>query len=102
MDPWDHPDLVHLDRLLQSRLEETLQAEQYAARLAFQRRQSLRDRLLDLEDQAGRVAIQTVTGSALRGEVVAVGTDHAVVRRGRSRQIVSLQHIVSITTDSDG
>lgn len=96
MDPLDHPDLERLGHQLRNRLEETLEAEQVAARAAARRRRSLRDRLLDAEDRIEVVVISTVDGQLHRGVVEAVGVDHAVLLDGDVERYLSLQHIVSL------
>ena len=92
MDPGDHPDIHELDRLLGAQLDDVLAAEQYAARIAAQRRTSLRDQLIRAEDMAAEVALTTAAG-VVRGALCAVGTDHVVVDDGR-RRIVALHQVV--------
>ena len=60
-------------------LDDTLDAEQAAARAAARRRRTLRDRLLDSEDRVENVVITTADGHLHRGIVDAVGVDHVVV-----------------------
>ncbi|RPI20404.1 MAG: DUF2642 domain-containing protein [Actinobacteria bacterium] len=96
MDPLDHPDLERLGRVMRRTLDDTLEAEQLAARAAARRRRSLRDRLLDAEDRVEVVVISTVDGQLHRGVVEAVGIDHAVILDGDSERFLALQHIVSL------
>jgi len=87
MDPFDHPDLVHLGRRLRNRLDDTLDAEQYAARAAARRRRSLRDRLLDAEDRTEQVVVSTTDGHVYRGVVDAVGVDHVYETMKRFHEV---------------
>jgi len=100
VEPFAHPDLVALGRRLRARMDETLDAEQAAARAAVRRRRSLRDALLMLEDRADPVVLRTADGSVHRGSVDAVGVDHAEIRHGSTRHLISLHHIVSIEAEA--
>jgi len=96
MDPFRHPDLERLGRTLRDRLDETLNAEQSAARSAARRRRTLRDSLLESEDRSDTVVMSAVDGHTYRGLVEAVGVDHVVlVDSGRSTHI-AISHIVSM------
>lgn len=95
MDPFGHPDLQRLGRSLRNRLDETLDAEQQAARSAAVRRRTLRDRLIEADDRAEEAVITTVDGHLVRGAIVAVGVDHVVVADGDRHVYVSLAHLVS-------
>jgi hypothetical protein len=96
MDPFRHPDLETLGRTLRDRPDETLNAEQSAARSAARRRRTLRDSLLESEDRADTVVMSAVDGHTYRGLVEAVGVDHVVlVDSGRSTHI-AISHIVSM------
>jgi len=95
MDPMGHPDLVRLGRSLRNRLDDTLDAEQTAARAAARRRRTLRDRLLDSEDRTEQVVLTTADGHLHRGIVDAVGVDHVVVVDGDIERFISIAHIVS-------
>jgi hypothetical protein len=92
MDPFGHPDLVRLGRSLRNRLDDTLDAEQAAAR----RRQTLRDRLLDSEDRTEQIVVSTVDGHLYRGVVEAVGVDHVVVIDGNIERYIAIAHIVAM------
>lgn len=96
MDPFSHPDLARLGRDLRSRLDDTLEAEQEAARSAAQRRMSLRDRLILSADKSELVLLSTADGHIYRGVVTAVGTDHVVVEDSGSARYVSTAHIVTM------
>jgi len=96
MDPFDHPDLVRLGRRLRNRLDDTLDAEQSAARAAARRRRSLRDRLLDAEDRTEQIVVSTTDGHVYRGVVDAVGVDHVVIVDGDIERFVAVQHIVTL------
>lgn len=96
MDPFDHPDLVHLGRRLRNRLDDTLDAEQFAARAAARRRRTIRDRLLDAEDRTEQVVLSTTDGHVYRGIVDAVGVDHVVVIDGDVERFVATAHIVTL------
>jgi hypothetical protein len=96
MDPLGHPDLVHLGRTLRNRLDDTLDAEQSAARAAARRRRTLRDRLLDSEDRTEQVVLSTADGHIYRGVVEAVGVDHVVLIDGDVERFVGITHIVAL------
>lgn len=96
MDPLHHPDLELLGRALRERFDETLDAEQHAARAAARRRRSLRDRLLEAEDRTEQVVLSTVDGHFCRGVVDAVGADHVVVVDGDTERFVAIAHIVAL------
>jgi hypothetical protein len=96
MDPFSHPDLARLGRDLRSRLDDTLDAEQEAARSAAQRRMSFRDRLILSADRSELVLLSTADGHLYRGIVTAVGLDHVVVEDGGSARYVSTNHIVTM------
>jgi len=96
MDPFGHPDLERLARTLRFRLDETLDAEQSAARSAALRRRSLRDRFIEAEDRGQVVVICSVDGQTCRGKVVAVGIDHVVVTEARGERSVAIAHVVSM------
>jgi hypothetical protein len=96
MDPFGHPDLVQLGRSLRNRLDDTLDAEQAAARTAARRRQTLRDRLLDSEDRIDQIVLSTADGHLYRGVVDAVGVDHIVVIDGDVERYIAIAHIVAV------
>ena len=96
MDPFGHPDLQRLGRSMRDQLDDTLDAEQRAARAAARRRMSLRDRLLESEDRTERVVISTTDGQIYNGMVEAVGIDHVVVVEGETDRYVAIAHIVAL------
>lgn len=102
MDPLRHPDLERLGRRLRDRLEETLEAEQRAARAVAVRRSSLRDRLLDAEDTAEPMRLTTTDGQVFGGWIVGVGADHVIVEDGEWERIVVIDHIVSMEVRRGG
>lgn len=91
-----HPDLQALGRRLRIEMDETLRAEQYAARVSARRRSTIRDRFLMAEDRAERLNIEVVGGSDICGTIVAVGVDHVVVADGRRHCWVALAHVVAV------
>lgn len=91
-----HPDLRALGRRLRLEMDETLRAEQYAARVSARRRSTIRDRFLMAEDRAERLNIEVVGGSDIGGTIVAVGVDHVVVADEHRRCWVALQHVVAV------
>jgi hypothetical protein len=91
-----HPDLSALGRRLRIEMDETLRAEQYAARVAAQRRSTLRDRFLLAEDRGERLHIAVVDGTDIAGEVVAVGADHIVIADAGRRCWIAMNHVVAI------
>ena len=96
MDPFGHPDLERLGRSLRNRLDDTLVAEQEAARSAALRRRTLRDRLIESSDRSERVVLGTTDGMAWSGTVGAVGVDHVVLHGDVGERYVMLAHIVSL------
>jgi Protein of unknown function (DUF2642) len=96
VDPFGHPDLQRLGRSMRHQLDETLDAEQAAARSAARRRMTIRDRLLESEDRTERVVLSTSDGHVYRGVVEAVGIDHVVVRDGDVDRYLAIAHIVSL------
>jgi hypothetical protein len=96
MDPFSHPDLERLGRAMRGRLDDTLDAEQSAARSAALRRRTLRDRLIESEDRAEEVVLSGIDGHVYRGNVSAVGTDHVVLTESGRDRFVALAHIMSM------
>jgi hypothetical protein len=96
MDPFGHPDLQRLGRSMRNQLDETLDAEQHAARAAARRRMTIRDRLLESEDRAEHVVLSTSDGHMYHGVVDAVGIDHIVVRDGEIDRYLAIAHIVAM------
>ncbi len=96
MDPFSHPDLAQIGRALRSRLDDTLDAEQEAARSAALRRMSLRDRLILSEDRRERVVVSAVDGHTYNGIVRSVGLDHVVLEDGSSARWLAIDHIVAM------
>ena len=92
----EHPDLSALGRSLRAEMDETLRAEQHAARVAAQRRSTLRDRFLLAEDRAEHLHVAVIDGTDIAGQVVAVGADHVVVAHAGRRCWIAMQHIVAI------
>lgn len=89
-----HPDLRALSRRLRTEMDDTLRAEQHAARVAAQRRSTIRDRLVRAEDRHESLQINVVGGAEIRGKVIAVGADHVVIGRDELECWVALQHVV--------
>lgn len=96
MDPFGHPDLERLGRTLRSRLDETLDAEQAAARMAALRRRTLRDRLIEADDRAEDIVLATVDGHMVRGRICAVGVDHVAIEEAGRQIYVAIGHIVTL------
>lgn len=92
----DHPELAALGRELRRRMDETLDAEQCAARAAWRRRRSIRDLFLDLEDRAAAAVVWTDDGRCQRGTISAVGLDHAEVEGEEGARVVALAHVVAL------
>lgn len=91
-----HPDLRDLGRRLRMEMDETLRAEQYAARVSARRRSTIRDRFLLAEDRDEALNIEVVDGSDIHGIVVAVGADHVLVTDRAHKCWVALQHVVAV------
>jgi predicted nuclease of predicted toxin-antitoxin system len=96
MDPFGHPDLERLGRTLRTRLDDTLDAEQSAARSAARRRRTMRDICIEAEDRRADVVIVTVDGHVSRGLIAAVGVDHVVLAGGPAEHHVALAHIITL------
>lgn len=96
MVPFSHPDLEQLGRTLRVRLDETLDAEQSAARSAALRRRTLRDRLIESEDRVESVVLGGSDGHVYRGIVSSVGVDHVVLSDSGREIFISLVHVVSM------
>ena len=91
-----HPDLRALSRRLRVEMDETLRAEQYAARVSARRRSTIRDRFLMAEDRAERLNIEVIDGSDICGTIAAVGVDHVVVTDRGTQCWVALQHVIAV------
>jgi hypothetical protein len=91
----DHPDLVEIDRQIRYHLERVLRAEQEAADLARRRSTTLRDRLIDLEDQCDTFATTHHAGETA-GVIDCVGADHIEVATASGRVLIPLSSIVAI------
>ncbi|MCU0281609.1 MAG: hypothetical protein MUE66_07260 [Acidimicrobiia bacterium] len=91
-----HPDLAALGRRLRAEMDETLDAEQSAARAAARRRRTLRDLFLTLEDRADPAALWAVDGRCYRGTVRAVGTDHVELASADGLRLVAFAHVVAV------
>jgi len=96
MDPFGHPDLQRLGRSMRDEFDETLDAEQHAARAAARRRMTLRDRLLESEDRREHVVLSTSDGHVYHGIVEAVGIDHVVILDGEADRYLAIAHIVAM------
>lgn len=77
-------------------MDETLDAEQSAARSAARRRRTLRDLFLDLEDRADPALVWADDGRLYRGTVLAVGVDHAELDGEEGRRFVAFAHVVAL------
>ncbi|NND03606.1 MAG: hypothetical protein HKN91_12545 [Acidimicrobiia bacterium] len=93
-----HPDLAALGRRLRIELDETLRAEQYAARVSAQRRSTIRDRALLAADRAECLELEVANGSTFSGLVVGVGADHVILAVGGRSRWVALHHIAAMWT----
>lgn len=98
MDPFGHPDLQRLGRTLRHRLDETLDAEQDAARSVAIRRRTLRDRFIEIEDRTATAVVATSDGQVHRGRVNGVGVDHVSLVDHRGEIVVTLEHVVSVSS----
>ncbi len=77
-------------------MDETLDAEQSAARSASRRRRTLRDLFLDLEDRADPALVWADDGHCYQGTVSAVGVDHAELEGDDGRRVVAFAHVVAL------
>lgn len=96
MDPFGHPDLDRLGRSLRHTLDETLNAEQDAARAAMVRRRTLRDRFVESEDRTELVRVGLVDGHIVGGFVTGVGVDHVILVDDGVERFVALSHVVTM------
>ena len=90
---------MRLGRSLRDQLDETLDAEQHAARSAARRRRTLRDALLTAEDRGQTARISCADGQLYRGVVEAVGADHVVLKDGGTERTVVLAFVVALDLD---
>ncbi len=90
-----HPDVVAIDAMISERFQMVLDAEHRAALTAVTRFTSLRDRLIEIEDRAEPVTINTGSGPH-HGVVTAVGIDHIVVEDASTSVVVALDAIRSV------
>ena len=100
MDPLRHPDLVEISRSLRLQLTQVLEAEQEAAAITLRRRSTLRDRLLDTEDQNEAIRVTCVGGTIRTGRIRAVGIDHIVVEADGHSTCIGIAHIVALEVAS--
>ncbi len=98
MDPFGHPDLERLGRSMRDRLDDTLVAEQSAARAAARRRRTFRDILIEAEDRSDTVVVSASDGHTYRGRVDAVGVDHVVLADSGRSMHITIGHVVSMVT----
>jgi hypothetical protein len=77
-------------------MDETLDAEQSAARAAARRRRTLRDLFLDAEDRSERTVVFTSDGRAYRGTVTAVGMDHVEVAGSEGTWLIILAQVAAV------
>ncbi|MBN2113975.1 MAG: hypothetical protein JW785_07610 [Acidimicrobiia bacterium] len=77
-------------------MDETLDAEQSAARAAARRRRTLRDLFLSLEDRADPATLWAADGRCYRGTVRAVGSDHVELASAEGTRLVALSHVVAV------
>ncbi|NQV06297.1 hypothetical protein HQ535_07085 [bacterium] len=95
MDPLGHPDLIAVGRRLRQRMDETLEAEQHAARAAAMRRRTIRDLLLEAADREASASVLAGT-EWCAGSVEVVGADHAILTAGGRSRVVALAHLAVI------
>jgi hypothetical protein len=95
-DPMDHPDLTDIGRNLQRRFDRILETEQEAAEVLARRTATLRDRLVEAEDQRGYVTVTTLTGQVASGVVAAVASDHVELRLDRVSTLVTLDQVSTV------
>lgn len=95
-DSLDHPDLTDIGRVLQRRFDRILESEQAAAEVLARRTASLRDRLIDAEDQGRHVTVGTVSGETISGVVDVVASDHVELRLDRVSTLVAFDQIATV------
>jgi hypothetical protein len=95
-DPLDHPDLTDIGRVLQRRFDRILESEQAAAEVLARRTATLRDRLIDAEDEGRHVTIGTVAGDTISGVVDVVASDHVELRLDRVSTLVAFDQIATV------
>ena len=77
-------------------MDETLDAEQSAARAAARRRRTMRDLFVALEDRGEPAAVWAADGRCYRGTVHAVGADHVELATPDGPRLVVLAHVVAV------
>jgi hypothetical protein len=94
--PDDHPDLRDIGDALQHRLDRILEAEQAAAAVLARRATALRDRLLDVEGDAGALTVFMRNGPSVAGSLHAVCADHIEIRTPDRTVLVLFDEIASV------
>lgn len=95
-DDVSHPDLTALGGTLRSRFDAVLEAERRTAVAAARRGSTIRDRLLEIEDRGGSLAIALPDGTRIEGTVAATAADHVEIRGPARTVLVPLRHITSV------
>lgn len=96
-DALDHPDMTEIGIRLQRRLDRILECEQDAADVLTRRRATIRDRLVDIEDQEGFVTVTTISGQVISGSVATVAVDHVELDGGTMSTMVALDQICTVS-----
>lgn len=95
-DDTPHPDLTALGGTLRARFDAVLEAERRAAVAAARRGSTIRDRLLELEDEGGSVAVALPDGTRVEGVVVATAADHVEIAGPARTVLVPLRRVAAI------
>ncbi|NNC74049.1 MAG: hypothetical protein HKN93_00925 [Acidimicrobiia bacterium] len=91
--------MSRVGRRMRAHLEETLEAEQDAARATALRKSTFRDRLIEFGDRGRNVAIHT-SSDIHAGRIAGVGIDYVVLATGRGQRMLPLHHIVAFEETS--
>lgn len=81
---------------MRTTLEETLEAEQHAARATAIRTSTLRDRAIELGDRAAPVLLHTAMADPMRGVLEGIGVDYLILTTTRGTRYVALHHVIAI------
>ncbi len=92
----EHPDLAAIGGSLRARFDAVLEAERRAALVAARRGTTLRDRLLELEDEGGRVALRLGDDGRIHGTVTVTAADHLEIRTPGGRVLVPIRAVTAI------
>lgn len=97
IEPFDHPDLRDVGRLLRRQFDAVTEAEQHATDILIRRTTTLRDRMIEAEDRGSDVEIELIGGSRYRGRVLAASVDHIEIAGHDHTTLVPIEAIIAIS-----